>query len=54
MSALLKLSLLLTLFMVIGVIGLPYLLAPTNTFTLTGPDVNMAARIPQPKITFTK
>ena len=31
-----------------------YLLAPTKTFTFTGPEVNMAARIPQPKITFTK
>ena len=32
----------------------PYLLASTNTFTLTGPEVNIAARIPHPNITFTK
>lgn len=31
-----------------------YLLASTNTLTLPGPEVNMAARINQPKITFTK
>ena len=31
-----------------------YLLASTKTLTLTGPDVNIAARIPNPKITFTK